>query len=382
MNIGLISSLSKPTTLETVGGTELFCALMAENLAKKGHKVYLFASAGSHIPEKLVEIVPVCQNSMMDIKKQFLEKFGRDITPEEKTKLSDSLEARLLVTIKQFEDKVDVFHDNTSSPLTGSVSDLFSKPFVTTMHLPPQGYTGYYELPPFITKPTNNYVAISSWEKQMTSTNHQIYNGIDISNFSFYENSKDHLIWIGRISASNPKGFKEALTVIHKLQKKLVYQGSISDKSYYDKEIKPLLFGDVLNIPIFESKKHKNAFFGEGKAFIFPALWEEPFPFVVLEAYASGTPIIAYAKGSLTETVIDGETGFLVNSSDTDIRGNWITKKTGIEGLMEAVNKLYSMPDAEYKKMRLNARKHVEKIFTAERMADQYLDLYKKITSL
>ncbi len=380
MNIGLISSLSKPTTLETVGGTELFCALMAENLAKKGHKVFLFASAGSHIPEKLVEIVPVCRNSMMDIKKNFLEKYGRDITPEEKTKLSDSLEARLLLTIKQYENRVDVFHDNTSSPLTGSVSDLFSKPFVTTMHLPPQGYTGYYQLPPFITTPTNNYVAISTWEKNLTAAKYQIYNGIDINNFSFYEKSKDNLIWIGRISASNPKGFKEALTVAHKLNKKLVYQGSISDKTYYDEEIKPLLYGDIQNIPVFESQKHKNQFFGEGKAFIFPALWEEPFPFVVLEAYASGTPIIAYAKGSLTETVIDGETGFLVNSSDTDIRGNWITKKTGIDGLVEAVERLYSMPAEEYTKMRQAARRHVEKVFTAEKMAEQYLTLYKEIT--
>jgi len=63
-----------------------------------------------------------------------------------------------------------------------------------------------------------------------------------------------------------------------------------------------------------------------------------------LESFSSGTPIIAYAKGSLTETIIDGETGFLINSSKDDIRGDWIIKKTGIEGLYEAVEKIYSLP--------------------------------------
>jgi len=36
----------------------------------------------------------------------------------------------------------------------------------------------------------------------------------------------------------------------------------------------------------------------------------------------------------------DGETGFIVNPSDDDIRGNFIIKKTGIEGLCEAVERI------------------------------------------
>lgn len=381
MKIAILSSLSQPTRLDTRGGTELFCSLLASNLAKKGHEVFLFATQDSYINENLVKIIPVNQYSMINVKKNFYESLKRDMTADEKYKLIASLEARTLILAKQYDDQVDIFHDNTSSPLTGACSPLFKKPFITTMHLPPVGFTGYIQLPPLIVQPTNHYVAISQWEKKLASAPYQIYNGIDINKYKFNDSPKDHLIWIGRISASNPKGLKEALIVTHTIQKKLIYQGIISDKTYYEHEIRPLLAGDVECVETFESQQHKNKFFSEAKAFIFPALWEEPFPFVVLESFSSGTPIIAYAKGSLTETVIDGETGFLVNSSDADIRGNWIAKKTGIEGLREAVEKIYSMPPDQYRQMRLNCRKHVEKKFTVERMVDEYEKVYQKILS-
>jgi len=379
MKVAILSSLSQPTKLDTRGGTELFCSLLASTLAKKGHHVYLFATADSYIENDLVKIIPVNQHSMIDVKKKFYQSFQRDMTADEKYKLIASLDARALILAKQYDDKVDIFHDNTSSPLTGTCSSLFKKPFITTMHLPPVGFTGYIQLPPLITKPTNHYVAISQWQKKLASAPYQIYNGIDINKYEFSDSAKDHLIWIGRISSSTPKGLKEALTVAHTLKKKLIYQGIISDKTYYEHEIHPLLTGNIECIESFESQQQKNKFFSEAKAFIFPALWEEPFPFVVLESFSSGTPIIAYAKGSLTETIIDGETGFLINSSKDDIRGDWIIKKTGIEGLYEAVEKIYSLPPEQYLKMRKACRERVEKYFTVEHMVNQYISLYQSL---
>jgi glycosyltransferase involved in cell wall biosynthesis len=47
--------------------------------------------------------------------------------------------------------------------------------------------------------------------------------------------------------------------------------------------------------------------FGRARAFIFPA--NEDFGLTPLEAMACGTPVIAYAKGGVTETVIEGKTG-------------------------------------------------------------------------
>ena len=94
---------------------------------------------------------------------------------------------------------------------------------------------------------------------------------------------------------------------------------------------------------------------------------------------ACGTPVIAYARGSVPEIIKDGETGFIINSSEQDKRGDWIIKKTGIEGLCEAVEKIYSLSVEQYKQMRKNCRVHVETHFTVERMTDDYEKIYQQI---
>lgn len=50
--------------------------------------------------------------------------------------------------------------------------------------------------------------------------------------------------------------------------------------------------------------------------FVLPSILPEPFGLVVIEAMASGKPVVATAPGGPSETVVDGETGFLVPPSD------------------------------------------------------------------
>jgi glycosyltransferase involved in cell wall biosynthesis len=52
------------------------------------------------------------------------------------------------------------------------------------------------------------------------------------------------------------------------------------------------------------------------KAFIFAA--EEDFGIVPVEALACGTPVIAFNRGGVTETVIDGKTGIFFNEQSAD----------------------------------------------------------------
>ena len=117
----------------------------------------------------------------------------------------------------------------------------------------------------------------------------------------------------------------------------------------------------------------------KAKAFLMTINWEEPFGLVMIEAMACGTPVVAFARGSVPEIVKDGETGFIINPSDDDVRGDWIIKKTGFEGLCEAVNKLYSLSQEEYKQMRLACRKRVEERFTIEKMVEEYEKVYQDV---
>lgn len=86
-------------------------------------------------------------------------------------------------------------------------------------------------------------------------------------------------------------------------------------------------------------------------------------------------------KPSIPEIIQDGKTGFLVNSSEIDIKGDWIVKKTGVDGLCEAIEKIHSMEKEEYERLRQNCRTHFEKYFTAERMVKEYLEIYRTVTS-
>jgi glycosyltransferase involved in cell wall biosynthesis len=46
-------------------------------------------------------------------------------------------------------------------------------------------------------------------------------------------------------------------------------------------------------------------------ALLFPIRWNEPFGLVMLEALASGTPVLAFPEGAAPEVVDNGRTGFI-----------------------------------------------------------------------
>lgn len=65
------------------------------------------------------------------------------------------------------------------------------------------------------------------------------------------------------------------------------------------------------------SSKAKYDLLGDVTALIQLSLYHEPFGINVIEAYAVGTPVICTNYGTFVETVIDGETGFLMNHNST-----------------------------------------------------------------
>jgi glycosyltransferase involved in cell wall biosynthesis len=74
--------------------------------------------------------------------------------------------------------------------------------------------------------------------------------------------------------------------------------------------------------------------------------WREAAGLVLLEAQASGTPVVAYASGGTPEMVRDGATGLLVSHRD-------------IPALADAIRELLELPSAEYRRMSVEAREFV-----------------------
>jgi glycosyltransferase involved in cell wall biosynthesis len=94
---------------------------------------------------------------------------------------------------------------------------------------------------------------------------------------------------------------------------------------------------------------------GSARALLHLINFDEPFGLSVVEALASGTPVIASDRGSMSELIDHGVTGFLVKSLD------------------EAVDAVGRMGEID----RAACRAAVSARFTVDRMADRYLELYR-----
>ncbi len=56
----------------------------------------------------------------------------------------------------------------------------------------------------------------------------------------------------------------------------------------------------------------------KSRALVFPSVWYEGLPFVILEAFSTGTPVLASAIGSMAEMIRDGYNGWLFAAGDTE----------------------------------------------------------------
>jgi glycosyltransferase involved in cell wall biosynthesis len=101
------------------------------------------------------------------------------------------------------------------------------------------------------------------------------------------------------------------------------------------------------------------AILGSGVALLHPIRFAEPFGLSVVEAMACGTPVIAYRKGSMPEVIDEGVTGRLVVDVDEAVAA--VAGVTGID--------------------RAGCAKRARERFSADRMVEDYLAIYRKIVS-
>lgn len=357
------------------GGREKVVYDIVEGMVKKGHQVTLFATGDSHTSAQLDFYYPKALGNDLNLK----------LNPY-------YILNHLHYSLKKSEGKFDLVHFHLAGVALYFASFL-KTPFLFTLHgsyfkdqekdqfgifeSSREGLTLFKDYP---------YVSISNNQREGNlDLNYlkTIYNSVTLSEFQFSETANTDLVWLGRITYT--KGVDLAIAVAKKTKRHLKIACFIdpSEKDYFEKEIKGLIDSPFVTVfPEIKEKKEKTDFLGKAKAFLMPIRWNEPFGIVMIEAMATGTPVVAFARGSVPEVIKDGETGLIVNASDSDIRGDWIVKKTGIDGLCEAVERIYSLPEEQYRQMRKNCRGHVEKNFTVERMVNQYEEVYKKVMEI
>jgi glycosyltransferase involved in cell wall biosynthesis len=101
----------------------------------------------------------------------------------------------------------------------------------------------------------------------------------------------------------------------------------------------------------------KRGLLEHARALLFPIDWPEPFGLVMIEAFACGTPVIAYRHGSIPEIMEDGVTGFVVTNQE------------------DAVRAAQSIESIDRKR----CRQVFERRFTVAHMAENYLSIYRRL---
>lgn len=353
MKIIQIAPIWEKVPPKKYGGVELIVSNITEELIKKGHEVVLFATGDSKTRAKLFSVYPhsLCDSSITENKYYELLEIAQAVEFAEKQKF-------------------DIIHSHLLN--TGLVFSKISKiPMIFTLHGDldtEQNIPGQKEI--LSNYKDANFVSISNKQRNGASELNYIdtiYNGIDLNFFDFNKKPKDkYLIFLGRIS--DKKGPIEAIQIAQKAGVKLKIAAKIDEnkKEFYNSKIKPQIDGKQIEFIGEVNPKERNQLLKNALCLLNPIKWEEPFGLVMIEAMACGTPVIAFDRGSVSEIIKDGETGFIIKSGD-------------INGMAKAVRKIQEMSDSEYGKMRQNCRKHIEDNFSIEKMVSGYEKVYQKI---
>ncbi|MFW6161381.1 MAG: glycosyltransferase family 4 protein [Planctomycetota bacterium] len=95
---------------------------------------------------------------------------------------------------------------------------------------------------------------------------------------------------------------------------------------------------------------------------IYPTIGEEPFGLVPVEGMACAKPVVVTRSGGMVESVLDGETGFIIDKRDPDTLAEKLLLFLGDQDLA-----------AEFGQ---RGRRHAEEVFSRERMARETAELY------
>ena len=164
-----------------------------------------------------------------------------------------------------------------------------------------------------------------------------VYNGVNLDGIPFEEHKQDYLLILGRITPF--KGQKEAVEAAKRLGIKLVIAGTVEQNSqaiaYWrdiERELSENIDGASDKISCADEWLRRQGdgvlYFGEAdtnqkfelfknaRATLMPISWEEPFGLVMIESLATGTPVVGFNQGSVSEIISHGQNGFIVENTE------------------------------------------------------------------
>ncbi|CAL8969026.1 D-inositol-3-phosphate glycosyltransferase [Propionicimonas sp. T2.31MG-18] len=334
MRIGLVAPPWVPVPPPAYGGTEEVVDLLARGLRAEGHEVLLAASADSTCPVARVD--------------------GTQPSDPGLTNDATSLAAQV-VTAYAAMDEVDLVHDHTvAGPLYRGRPP--GTPVVVTQHNA-------------FSQDAITALAAAAADTAVVAISHDhaaragdvpiarvIHHGLDLDRIPVGDGQGGYAVFLGRMDPD--KGAAEAVRIARAAGVPLRLAAKMrtrDEHDYFEAEVRPLLtreheyVGEV-------SGAEKLRLLGGAMALLNPIRWAEPFGLAMVEALATGTPVVGTPNGSAPEIVDHGATGFLADAGE-------------LASLLARVAELD----------RAACRSATEERFSAGRMVRDHLSLYRTL---
>jgi glycosyltransferase involved in cell wall biosynthesis len=339
MRIAQIAPLIERVPPRFYGGSERIVSYVTEELVAMGHDVTLFASGQSVTSARLVAC---CEQALR------LNPAVRDPIPYFMV---------MLDKVRRLAPQFDILHFHIDQFHFPVFRDLAARS-LTTLH-------GRQDLTDL------KYLYENFAEMRLVSISHaqrgpipcanfagNVYHGLPRNLFTGTLIGRGgYLAFLGRISPEKRVDRAVAIARAVGLPLKIAAKVDRVDEEYFRDKIAPLFDQPDIDYIGEIDETQKAAFLGDARALLFPIDWPEPFGLAMIEAMACGTPVLAFRHGSVPEVVEDGVTGYVVDSVE------------------EAICKIGSLLALD----RARVRRRFEQRFTSERMAADYIGIYREL---
>jgi glycosyltransferase involved in cell wall biosynthesis len=338
MRIAQISPLIEAVPPKLYGGTERIVAYLTDALVALGHEVTLFASGDSVTTAILAAAYPRAVR----------------LDPTIRDHIAPLIV--MLETVAQRAGEFDVIHLHCDY-LGYSALRRAGTPFLATLH----GRLDLPELRPLYSVFANvPVVSISDAQRVPLPQAHYIgtvQHGLPERLLLPGSGAGGYLAFLGRISPEKAPDRAIRIAALAGMKLKIAAKIDRVDQQYFKEEIEPLLAQPHVEFVGEITEAQKSEFLGDAAGLVFPIAWREPFGLAMIEAMACGTPVVAMRNGSVPEVVDEGVTGFTVSNEGE---------------AAAAAQRLYLLDRAQIRKV-------FEERFTARRMAQDYVSLYRRL---
>lgn len=342
MRIGLVSTCALTTPPKKYGGTELMVAELAHGLTELGEDVVVYATGDSRPHGRLRALEPA---AVWPPSAEAAERHHRFALGE----LARS--------------SVEVVHLNDYAALP-HVEGLRAPSVLTIHHERETSMLGGYA------RTSAALVAISERQAELSPElpfAAVIHHGVDPARYPAGDGAGGYAAFLGRFAPEKGPHHAIDAAVAAKVPIRLAGCAHEVARAYFDEQVATRMqrHERYVDWPGELGHVKKVALLRDAVALLMPIDWEEPFGLVMIEAMMVGTPVLAFARGSVPEVVDEGVTGFIVG------------------GVGEMAERLRSLgaPDAGDAFDRKRCRERAVERFSYRRMANDYLELYQRLAA-